>query len=79
MNEIPTDQNIPIDKNTKKKLFSTFIESYFELLNIMKSKFEIEILLSEYSLTTTAIAILVLLPLIYIFFNSNPDDCLICG
>ena len=40
MNEIPIDENISIDKNTKKKLFSTFIDSYFELLNIMKSKFE---------------------------------------
>ena len=36
---ISLDDNIPIDKNRKKKLFSEFINLYFELLNIIKSKF----------------------------------------
>ena len=40
MNEISMNETIPIDKNTKKKVFSTFIDVYFELLNFMKSKFE---------------------------------------
>jgi len=30
----------PINKNIKKQLFSRFIELYFQLLNIIKSKFE---------------------------------------
>ncbi len=40
MNEISMNETIPIDKNTKKKVFSAFIDMYFELLNFMKSKFE---------------------------------------
>ena len=40
MNESSINENIPIDKNTKKKIFSAFIDGYFELLNIIKSKFE---------------------------------------
>ena len=35
MNEISMNETIPIDKNTKKKVFSTFIDVYFELLNIL--------------------------------------------
>ena len=40
MNEISMNETIPIDKNTKKKVFSAFIDMYFELLNFIKSKFE---------------------------------------